>query len=145
MGSCESAPSDLFDLLVTVCRTQYISTTSCFKPSVVWTFKETLMFSGMRRAASSPAPQFGSVERSISARRAFEFGSLTNRAESAERIMSPTKRVVDNTRSAVLDVFEYLVNDNDNDNDTQRSPTFVNEGLDRHECRGHDPAKRRIC
>ena len=33
------------DLMVTVCRTQFQSATSCFKPPCVWIFKETLLWS----------------------------------------------------------------------------------------------------
>ena len=50
------------------------------------------MFRGHAQGASSPAPQFESVERSISARGVFEFGSLTHRSESVERIISLSKR-----------------------------------------------------
>ena len=56
--------------------------------------------------ASSPAPQREDVERSISARGVPECWSHTHRSESWEGIiLHPTDPVVDNTRSAVLDIF----------------------------------------
>ena len=89
--------------MVTVCRTQFQSATSCFKPHFVWFFLKTLFYVQCRaERASSPAPQRESVERNIAARGAsLNVWSLSHRFETVEEIIFETSRACGgNTRSA---------------------------------------------
>ena len=75
--------------MVTVCRTQFQSATSCFKPPFMFCFLKTLFYVQCRaERASSPAPQRESVERSIAARGAsLNVWSLSHSFETVEGII----------------------------------------------------------
>ena len=90
-----------FDLLATVCRTQYKSTTSCFKPSLVWTYKETMMSSSMEKGHHHPHRSVKAWSGAFLLAASLDYRSLTHRSESVERIISPSSRASgENTRSA---------------------------------------------